>query len=681
MKFIGIIPARYASTRFPAKPLAILGGKPVIQRVYEQVAGILDEAYVATDDERIESAVKAFGGKVVMTSVHHKSGTDRCYEAYTKVGQGYDVVVNIQGDEPFIQRSQLEAVKACFEDSATQIATLVKPFTPEDGFEALENVNSPKVVVNKNMNALYFSRSVIPFQRNAEKEGWLKGHTYYKHIGLYAYRADVLKEITSLPQSSLELAESLEQLRWLENGYTIKVGISEVETIGIDTPQDLARAEAFLKQREGKQMLDRTTPPPIRQLSEFSITRPDRRTMKNGMPLNIIHAGTEDVVRFDLLIGGGQWNQEQPLQAMFANRMLREGAGNLTSSQIAERLDYYGAWLELSSSVNYGFITLYSLNKYFARTLAVISEMIKAPTFPAKELSVVADTNKQQFLVNSTRVEMIARKQLNTALFGPEHPFGRYAVAEDYDRITPEVLRSFYRKYYHSGNCSVYISGKVTSEIIRCIEDNLGSGQWGEVTEKAKTTLVPPVTTKEKRIFIEREDALQSSLKMGCFVMDRHHPDFLKARVMVTLFGGYFGSRLMSNIREDKGYTYGIGAGIVSYPGTGILTVSTEAANEYVNSIITEVYREMDKLCNDLVPQEELEMVKNYMLGDLCRSYEGPFSLSDAWIYIETAGLDERFFIRSLDAIRGITREEIRILAQKYFCKENLIEVIAGKKV
>lgn len=252
MKFIGIIPARYASTRFPAKPLAILGGKPVIQRVYEQVAGVLDEAYVATDDERIEAAVRSFGGKVVMTSINHKSGTDRCYEAYTKVGHGYDVVVNIQGDEPFIQHSQLEVVKACFEDTTTQIATLVKPFIPEDGFDALENVNSPKVVVNKNMNALYFSRSIIPFQRNADKEDWLKGHTYYKHIGLYAYRADVLKEITSLSQSSLEMAESLEQLRWLENDYTIKVGVSEVETIGIDTPQDLARAEEFLKQREGK---------------------------------------------------------------------------------------------------------------------------------------------------------------------------------------------------------------------------------------------------------------------------------------------------------------------------------------------------------------------------------------------------------------------------------------------
>ena len=250
MKFIGIIPARYASTRFPAKPLALLGGKTVIQRVYEQVAGILDEAYVATDDERIEAAVKAFGGKVVMTSVNHKSGTDRCYEAFTKVGEGYDVIVNIQGDEPFIQPSQLEAIKACFDDDKTQIATLVKPFTPTDDFDALENVNSPKVVVDKQMNALYFSRSIIPYQRNADKCEWLQGHTYYKHIGLYAYRAEVLKEITSLPQSSLEKAESLEQLRWLENGYTIKVGITDVETIGIDTPEDLERAERFLKQKE-----------------------------------------------------------------------------------------------------------------------------------------------------------------------------------------------------------------------------------------------------------------------------------------------------------------------------------------------------------------------------------------------------------------------------------------------
>jgi 3-deoxy-manno-octulosonate cytidylyltransferase (CMP-KDO synthetase) len=246
MKFIGIIPARYASTRFPAKPLAMLGGKTVIERVYRQVEGVLDHVVVATDDERILKAVEAFGGEAVMTSVDHKSGTDRVHEAFAKVGKGYDVVVNIQGDEPFIHAQQLESIRQCFADSTIDIATLVKPFTPNDGFEALENVNSPKVVVNNKMEALYFSRSIIPFTRGKEKEEWLKGHTYYKHIGLYAYRANVLKEITSLPQSSLEIAESLEQLRWLENGYKIKVDISEIETIGIDTPEDLQRAEEFL---------------------------------------------------------------------------------------------------------------------------------------------------------------------------------------------------------------------------------------------------------------------------------------------------------------------------------------------------------------------------------------------------------------------------------------------------
>lgn len=251
MNFIGIIPARYASTRFPAKPLAMLGGKMVIQRVYEQVSGVFNETYVATDDERIEQAVRSFGGKVVMTSVHHKSGTDRCYEAFCKIGKPYDIIVNVQGDEPFIQPVQLETIKSCFDDEATQIATLVKPFTSDDGWDALENVNSPKVVINKRMQAIYFSRSVIPYQRNKEKKDWLDNHIYYKHIGLYAYRASVLKEITSLPQSSLELAESLEQLRWIENGYTIKVGVCNVETIGIDTPEDLARAEQFLKGYKG----------------------------------------------------------------------------------------------------------------------------------------------------------------------------------------------------------------------------------------------------------------------------------------------------------------------------------------------------------------------------------------------------------------------------------------------
>ncbi|MBQ2225809.1 MAG: 3-deoxy-manno-octulosonate cytidylyltransferase [Prevotella sp.] len=243
MKFIGLIPARYASTRFPGKPLALLGGKPVIQRVYEQVASVLDDACVATDDERIFDCVKNFGGKVVMTRTDHKSGTDRIEEAIEKIGGDYDVIVNIQGDEPFIQKSQIETVCRCFDDEKTQIATLGKPFTDMD---AVANPNSPKIVIDNNSFAMYFSRSIIPFVRGKEQAEWLQHYPFLKHLGIYAYRRDVLRQITQLPQSSLEIAESLEQLRWLQNGFKIKVGLTDVETVGIDTPDDLKRAEEFL---------------------------------------------------------------------------------------------------------------------------------------------------------------------------------------------------------------------------------------------------------------------------------------------------------------------------------------------------------------------------------------------------------------------------------------------------
>ena len=246
MKFIGIIPARYASTRFPGKPLADMKGKYMIQRVYEQARKILDHVCVATDDDRIFNAVRSFGGEVVMTSTQHRSGTDRCFEAYRTLGGHEDVVINIQGDEPFIKPEQIESLIACFDSPQIQIATLVRPFEASEGYEALANPNSPKVVLNERHEALCFSRSVIPYLRGVEPAEWLARHTYYKHIGMYGYRADVLGQITCLPQSSLELAESLEQLRWLQNGYTIKVGITTQETIGIDTPADLEKAIALL---------------------------------------------------------------------------------------------------------------------------------------------------------------------------------------------------------------------------------------------------------------------------------------------------------------------------------------------------------------------------------------------------------------------------------------------------
>jgi len=243
LRFVGIIPARFASTRFPGKPLADIGGKTMIERVYEQVSKILQFVYVATDDKRIFDVVIAFGGKAIMTSDNHKSGTDRCYEAFSKLDEWFDVVINIQGDEPFIQPEQIVELQKCFDETDTQIATLVKPITEKEDFEFLNNQNIPKVVINKQNEAMYFSRSVIPFIRGAETKNWTSLHPYLKHIGIYAYRADILRELTILEQSPLEIAESLEQLRWLENGYRIKVGFTNVETFGIDTPEDLEKVK------------------------------------------------------------------------------------------------------------------------------------------------------------------------------------------------------------------------------------------------------------------------------------------------------------------------------------------------------------------------------------------------------------------------------------------------------
>lgn len=250
MKFIGIIPARYASTRFPGKPLAMLGDKTMIQRVYERAGMALDDVIVATDDDRIFDAVKGFGGRAVMTSASHRSGTDRCYEAFVKSGSDADVVINIQGDEPFIDPRQIEALKSCFAAPGVEIATLLRRFDPKRGYDALADPNTPKVVTDSNGDAIYFSRSVIPYVRGKETSQWPGATEYFTHVGLYGYRSETLSRLVALPQSSLELAESLEQLRWLQNGYKIRTAVTDCETIGIDTPADLEAALELIKSQD-----------------------------------------------------------------------------------------------------------------------------------------------------------------------------------------------------------------------------------------------------------------------------------------------------------------------------------------------------------------------------------------------------------------------------------------------
>ncbi len=426
--------------------------------------------------------------------------------------------------------------------------------------------------------------------------------------------------------------------------------------------------------------MDRTIQPEIQPLKNFHIQTPVRTTLPNGIPLTVINAGEQEVVRMDVLFSGGRWQQSQKLQALFTNRMLREGTTKYTAATIAEKLDYYGSWLELSSSSEYVYITVYSLNKYLAKTLEVVESMIKEPLFPQKELQTILDTNIQQYLVNTSKVDFLAHRSLLKSLYGEQHPCGKIVMEEDYHTITPEVLREFYERHYHSGNCSIFLSGKVTDDIISRVTDIFGI-PFGQYQLQMPKSSFPFAAIPEKRIFTEREDAMQSAVKMGCTTITREHPDYPKLRVLMTLFGGYFGSRLMSNIREDKGYTYGISAGVVFYPDSGLLIVSTETDNEYVEPLIQEVYHEIDRLHLDPVSAEELRIVRNYMLGEMCRSYESPFSLSDAWIFIATSGLKDDYFARSLQAVNEITPAEIQDLAQRYLCKETLKEVIAGKKL
>lgn len=428
-------------------------------------------------------------------------------------------------------------------------------------------------------------------------------------------------------------------------------------------------------------MLNRSVQPKVREIEQLAVQKPQRRVLSNGVVLNVLNNGDNEVIRVDFLLEGGRWQQSQPLQAVFTNRMLREGTLRYTAQEIAEKLDYYGAWLELSATLEHSFVTLYSLNKYFPQTLEILESIIKEPIFPEKELGVVVDNNMQKFMVNASKVSFLAQRALVKSIFGEQHPCGRLAQLEDYRRIHPEILRAFYARHYHSGNCTIYLSGKVSEDSVRRVEELFGNAPFGTDFRKPEQKECTPISAADRRSFVEYADAMQSAVYLGALSLGYTHPDYLKTRVLMTVFGGYFGSRLMSNIREEKGYTYGISAGIVPFRKQGVVTVRTETANEFVEPLIGEVYHEIERLQNDLVPEEELGMVKNYMLGEMCRNHESAFSLADSWIFVQVSGFTDTYFEDALHATMEATPQEIRELAGKYLCKENLKEVVAGKKM
>lgn len=426
-------------------------------------------------------------------------------------------------------------------------------------------------------------------------------------------------------------------------------------------------------------ILDRTLQPTSAAINNIEIPEPNIVKCKNGIDLYIINMGDQDVVRIDLMFGTGKWNQNKKLVAMFSNLLLKEGAGEYDSRQMAEKLDFYGAWLQPSSTFHNSYMTLYSLNKHIENTLPLLEMIIKEPHFANDEFNVVVQRRKQQFIIDDEKVNVKAFNEFVKEIFGEGHPYGQSAVEEDFNNLSVEDLKDFHHKYYRSNNCKIIITGKVTESILRLVNNYFGDEKWGtDFTESdvnfEESPSVPGVT------FLEKDDACQSAIRIGLPVVGREHPDYPKLRIVNTLLGGYFGSRLMSSIREELGYTYSIGSSITTLKNGSYLSISTQAATEYTYPLIDAVFDEIEKIKTTPVSDEELSVLKGYLMGEISRLFDGPFSIADAHQALLANDMDSSYYLNMINGIKDITAEEIITLAKRYFDRDKFYTVICGKK-
>ena len=419
-------------------------------------------------------------------------------------------------------------------------------------------------------------------------------------------------------------------------------------------------------------MLNRSTPPHI-QPTSFAFRKPTECVLRNGIPLYVIEATGLDAVRIDFVFSAGQSHQARKLQALFACRMLREGCRGYTAAEFAERLDYYGAWLELSVAMNRTFVTLYTLKKHFSATMELVQRMLTEPTYSEEQFNTVCANNKAQLLVNLKKGDVIAMRALRRSLYGDQHPCGMQLYPEDYDALRTSDIMEFYQRHYGSNTCSIYLSGDVDSTILSCVEALFGNDAWGSSdAESGKIMKENGNHLKPSSLDFQFEDAVQDSIRLGCLLMDVNDPDYLSTRVLTTVLGGYFGSRLMKNIREKKGYTYHIGADLVTNTPQVMFMIHCEAQAGKAQEVIDEVRREMLRLHTEPISDEELHMVRNYMTGEICRNYESAFSLADAYIFMHHLGLPLTHLEHTVEAIRTTDSVRLQQLAQRYLHPENL---------
>ncbi|MEB0260389.1 MULTISPECIES: pitrilysin family protein [unclassified Mucilaginibacter] len=423
--------------------------------------------------------------------------------------------------------------------------------------------------------------------------------------------------------------------------------------------------------------LDRKTPPQFNGVENITLIRPEATKLANGANIFTFNSGDLDLVRIEWIFHNLRFDPTKPLLNVAVNTMLTEGTIKLTAAQIADKIDFYGAFLQVDFSYDHSQVTLYTLTKHLNSTLPVIKDILTDSIFPQKELETFVRNQQQKLQVSLQKNDFVARRAFNKALYG-ETIYGLAAQPEDFQSLKREDLLEKYKEMYQPDNCNIIIAGKADPQILEAVTKTF-EGAWGEVTVPADTTQPDLNPSAERFIYVEKADAIQSAIRIGTPFVNRTHPDFHALQVLNTVLGGYFGSRLMTNIREDKGYTYGIGSGMSSFKQTGSFFIASEVGADVCKAAVAEIEKEVNLLKTDLIPHEELSLVRNFMLGSLLGSLENVLSHADKFKNLYFAGLDYDYYERYTQTVKNITAEDLKTLANKYFDFEDFYKVIVGK--
>jgi zinc protease len=421
--------------------------------------------------------------------------------------------------------------------------------------------------------------------------------------------------------------------------------------------------------------LNRKQPPLIKDAVDLDLhLKPYKKyELKNGAEVYAINAGAEEVVQVELVFYSGNWLEEKNLVAASTNFMLKNGTSKKNAYQINEHFEYYGSYLNRSCYNETATVSLHTLSKHLKELLPVVRELLTDSVFPEEEIVTYKQNMKQRLNVNLKKSDFVAGRLIDVYLYGEQHPYGRFSRFEDFDAITREDLVSFYDRYYRQGKFIVFVSGKLPADIYELLNESLGDIPRSPVN-------IPPIIStpaQEKKYRVVNDaNGVQGSIRMGIPFPNRHHPDFLKAQVLNNVFGGFFGSRLMTNIREDKGYTYGIYSYLENHINQSAWVISTEAGRDVCEPAIVEVYKEMQALREEAVDAEDLKLVRNYMMGIILGDLDGPFHIINRWKNIILNDLDESYFYKQLETIRTIKAAELQELANKYLIPENFYELV-----